>query len=236
MKIMNKHKPVSHLRWQTSLKLILQKWRKKSLKRERERVEHVSLAIIQHCAEQYPDTASTLEIGCGPLCISRRLSLKHKTYLDPLIDDFRRMFPGELPEDAEYLSSMAENIAKPTDSYELILCLNTISHCFNPELVMHEIERLLKPGGTLILTIRTHTPIEARMHYWAMQICAFLCRKTRPYYYSLTGIKRTLQRHFNINDEIQQPARAIWLPLLKRERYLFVCTHQDREPLPSNPA
>jgi len=231
---MNKHKPVSRLRWQASLKLTLQKWHRKDLSKERKRLENTVFATLQQHTQHYPEHSSVLEIGGGPLCISRLLAFQNKTYLDPLIDDFRRMFPGELPEEAEYLATTAEHISKPSDSYELILCLNMISHSLNPELIMHEIERLLKPGGKLILSIRTHSPIEARMHYWALQSFAFLCSKTRPYYYSLNGIRRTLERHFDIIDHSKRNARSIWLPLCKRERHLFVCspkknTQQSRQ-------
>jgi len=224
---MNKHKPVSRLRWQASLKLILKKWRTKDLSIERKRIEDNTLEALLHCAQDYPKHSSVLEIGGGPLCISRLLPIENKTYLDPLIDDFRRMFPGELPEEAEYMATTAEHISKPNESYELILCLNMISHSLNPELILHEIERLLKPNGTLVLSIRTHSSIEARLHYWALQSVAFLCSKTRPYYYSLTGIQRTIKRHFDINDVSKRDARAIWLPFFKRQRHLFICTHRN---------
>lgn len=225
---MNKHKPVSRLRWQASLKLILQKWSTKKLARERERLEQATLSILLQHAEQQPQDGSVLEIGCGPICISRSLPLAHKTYLDPLIDDFRRMFPGELPEKAEYLASTAERIDKPSDHYDLIVALNMLSHSLNPELIMHEIERLLKPEGTLMLSIRTHSVLEARIHYWALQTCPALCRTTRPYYYTLTGIRRTLQRHFTIDEEHALKARAISVPFIQRERYLFVCSQKNK--------
>ncbi len=233
---MNKHKPVSRLRWHASLKLILQKWRSKDLSVERQRIEQSTLETLQRCAQRYPEDGSVLELGGGPLCISRLLPLKNKTYLDPLIDDFRRMFPGELPEEAEYLATTAERIAKPSNSYELILCLNMISHSLNPELIMHEIERLLKPNGTLVLSIRTHSPIEARLHYWALQSFAFLCNKTRPYYYSRTGIQHTLERHFDIMDENSRNSHSIWVPFFKRQRHLFVCSHRGSAAHSSSPA
>ncbi len=224
---MSKHKPVSHVRWQASLKHILQRWGKKNLNAERERLEHSVLPTLQRYAEQYPKHGSVLEIGSGPCCISRLLSFQNTSYLDPLIDDFRRLFPGELPEDAEYLATTAERIPKPANSYDLILCLNMISHSLNPELILHEIERLLKPGGTLIFSLRTHSPLEARIHYWTQQVCPYLCKKTRPYYYSLIGIQNTLKRHFHISSETNQHITALSNPYLKREWYLFVCTHKD---------
>jgi len=227
---MSMHKPVDSIRWHASQKLSLQAWSNKNLTDERERGERSLLPILQRYAKAFPQDATVLEIGCGPVCIARLLPQKLKTYLDPMADDYRRMFPGKLPEEGEYLTAPAERIPKPADSYDLIICLNMISHALNPELVMNEIERLLKPGGKFILAIRTHSQLEARLHYMAIRMFPFLCSKTRPYYYTRTGIRRTLQRHFNIVDETAQKAHTIPLPFCKREQHIFVCTPLDSYP------
>jgi len=224
---MSKHKPIDSIRWQASQKLSLQAWVKKNLTTERTQLERSLLPILQRYAREYPEHATVLEIGCGPICLTQALPQQCKTYLDPMADDFRRMYPGELPEEGEYLTAAAENIPKSDDSYDLIICLNMISHTLNPELVMNEIERLLKPGGKLILSIRTHGQLEARLHYLAIRMFPYLCSKTRPYYYARKGIRRTLQRHFNIKEEIVQKAHAIRLPFCKRQRLVFVCTPLD---------
>jgi len=218
------HKPVDSIRWHASQKLSLQAWAKKDLAAERAQVERSLLPILQRYARTLPEDGAVLEIGCGPICIARLLPQQHKTYLDPLADDFRRMFPGELPEEGEFLTSPAENIPKPDASYDLILCLNMISHALNPELVMNEVERLLKPGGIFILSIRTHSQLEARLHYLAVRAFPYLCSKTRPYYYARRGIRRTLARHFRIDEEIVRKAHAIPVPLCKRERLVFICS------------
>jgi len=228
---MSKHLPVSNTRWQESQKHTLRDWQQKDLEAERQRAERSLLPILQRYAKQYPDDASILEIGCGPLCLCRLLSRHNITYLDPMVDDFRRLFPAELPEEGEYLAAAAERIPKPNASYDLITCLHTISHTLNPELIMNEIERLLKPGGRLILAIRTHNSLEARLHYLAVKIFPYLYCKTRPYYYSLTGIQRTLQRHFHIEDVIVQQSRAIPIPFCGRKQHIFICTRKNVQPI-----
>ncbi len=231
---MSKHRPIDNIRWQASQKLSLQSWEKKNLTTEREQVERSLLPILQRYAREFPDDATVMEIGCGPICLTRLLPQRHKTYLDPMADDFRRMFPGKLPEEGEYLTAFAERIPKPDSSYDLIICLNMISHALNPELVMNEIERLLKPGGKLILSIRLHSQLEARLHYRAIRLFPFLCRKTRPYYYARKGIRRTLQRHFNIKEEIVQKTHSIRVPFCKRQRHIFICTPLDSNPQTSS--
>ena len=229
---MSLHKPVDNIRWQSSQKLSLKAWSQKQLNSEREQLERSILPLLQRYAKAYPEDASILEVGCGPICITRLLPQHHKTYLDPLVDDYRRMFPGELPEDGDYLPTVAEHIPKPDDSYELIVCLNMIAHAQNPELVLNEVERLLKPEGTFILTIRTHSQLEARMHYWAVRLFPYLCSKTRPYYYARAGIVRTLERHFNIAEDIVRKARRLPLPFCKREKHIFVCRPLDSKKQP----
>jgi len=225
---MSMHKPVDNIRWQASQKLSLKAWSRKQLSAERERVERAMLPLLQRYAKAYPEDASVLEIGCGPICITRLLPQRHKTYLDPLADDFRRIFPNELPEEGQYLPITAERIPKPDASFDLIVSLNMISHALNPELVINEVERLLKPGGTFILTVRTHGQVEARLHYWAIRTFPYLCKKTRPYYYTSQGIQRTLKRHFTISEQIVRNARPIQLPFCTRKQHIFVCTPLEK--------
>ncbi|GAV20293.1 bifunctional 3-demethylubiquinone-9 3-methyltransferase/ 2-octaprenyl-6-hydroxy phenol methylase [Mariprofundus micogutta] len=226
---MSRHKPVSRFLWQASQKSTLFQWSKKNLKLERAEMEMSMLPLLTQHTKQYSADSSILEIGCGPVCISHSLPHKHKTYLDPLIDDFRRMFPGELPEDGEQLACNAERINKESNSYDIVICLNTLSFSMNPELIVNEVERLLKPGGIFIVEMRTHSALEARLHYWLLRFLPRITRSPRPYYYSLKGIRKTLERHFYINSEQKLKKQILWLPFFKREQRLFVCTPQRKK-------
>lgn len=217
-----RHKPVSRSRWQSSQNEMMVRWRKYGADIDREEQEQYLLPILQQHAERYPKNGSLLEIGCGPVCLSQYLPQQHKSFLDPLIEDFRNRFPGTLPE-GELLSTTAERISKTADTFDLVICLNTISFTLNPELVMHEIERVLKPEGTLVINMRVYSPLEARLHYWAGQIFPSLCTKMRPYCYSLKGIKNTLRRHFEIKEESDQDGAKMQLPF-KRKKMVFICS------------
>jgi len=220
---MRKHKPVPRSRWHASQKHLLNRWKRKGLKLERAKIELTLLPLLLQQSKKYPENAAILEIGCGPVCVSQFLPHKHKTFLDPMIDDFRRMFPGELPEEGEYIASTAERIHKESNSYDLVICLNTLSFSLNPELVVNEIERLLTSDGTFILEIRTHSQTEARLHYWAMRLLPQLSKGMAPYCYSLRGIRRTLERHFTVEKEQLLGKKFSWLPFIKRDKRLFIC-------------
>jgi 2-polyprenyl-3-methyl-5-hydroxy-6-metoxy-1,4-benzoquinol methylase len=221
---MRKHSPISHARWHRSQKQILERWETKNLYIERQKDEEAYLPLLQKYAGNIPQDGAVLEIGCGPVCLSQALALENKTFLDPLLDDFRRMYPGELP-DGEHLATIAEQVPKANSSYDLIICLNTLSYALNPELIMNEMERLLRPGGRLILAMHIHSPLESRLHYWTTRCMSVLHWGTRPNCYSLAGIRKTLARHFTITEEIITSSQHTWLPFFRREEGLFVCTH-----------
>jgi len=224
------HKPISLLRWQMSQRHLLSLWnRRNNLDQEQHKRETLLLPILQRYARQYPEEGSLLEIGCGPICLSQQLPQQQKTYIDPLIDDFRRMFPGQLPE-GELLATTAERIEKPSASIDLIICLNSLAYTLNPELIINEIERLLKSDGRLILAIRIHSSMEARLHYLAERFLPVFTRKTRPYYYALRGIRSTLNRHFKIEQEIPLSRGIFGITLFKREQWVFVCSPLANRP------
>lgn len=221
---MRNHRPVSRIHWQNSQKLTIEQWKEKNLHDERKKDEQTYFPLLLKYTEDLPTDGEILEIGCGPVCLSQLLPQKNKTFLDPLLDDFRRMYPGELP-DGEHLATIAEKIPKTSGSYDIIICLNTLSYVLNPELVMNEMERLLRPGGRLVIAIRTHSPLGSRFHYWTTHYLPALSYGKQPNFYSLAGIRKTLARHFTTTEEIISGSRFAWLPFFKCRERLFVCTH-----------
>lgn len=218
---MRRHKPVSQLRWFHSQKQVLQSWQHKSLDAVRIKRKNELLPILERFTAAYDSDAAVLEIGCGPLCLAQHLPQQKKCFIDPLLDDFRRMYPGELPE-GELLATTAERIDKPNNSFEVVVCINSLGYALNPELILNEIERLLTTDGKLILSMRLHTQLEARLHYLAERFLPFLTRRTRPYYYAQRGIRNTLARHFDIEQEISL-YKGPGVPMFRRERRIFIC-------------
>jgi SAM-dependent methyltransferase len=53
----------------------------------------------------------------------------------------------------------AENMPVQDCSYDLVLCTQVLEHCDNPQAIVDECHRVLKPGGTLILTVPSVYPV-----------------------------------------------------------------------------
>jgi SAM-dependent methyltransferase len=53
------------------------------------------------------------------------------------------------------------NIPFPDNSFDNVLCTEVLEHAIDPERLMQEMHRVLKPGGVLVLTV----PFSAREHH-----------------------------------------------------------------------
>jgi len=218
------HKAISRQRWQASQRHELRKWRgSEVLERATERLRASYVPYLLRYTRHLSDQAEILEIGCGPVCISQLIERGRKTFLDPLLDDFRRIYPGKLPE-GRYLSAMAEDVPCPDRSFDCIVCINTLGYVLNPELVLNEMERLLRPGGVIIIGMTLFSSLEARLQYILRHCWPSLGPEGRPYCYSHAGMLRTLKRHFAV--QLDTPVRGQGGALRCRWPHVFVCTHE----------
>ncbi len=230
------HKAVSRHRWQLAQQRELARWTgPEALHRAREHARKVYLPHLRRHTEHLPDEMEVLEIGPGPVCAASMLEKGRKTYVDPLSDDFRRIYPGELPE-GNYLVAMAEQIPCPDHSFDCIIALNVLGYVLNPELVLNELERLLKPGGVLFVGMTVFSSLEARLQYFLHRCLPSLGPEGRPYCYSYDGIRRTLERHFEIRRDIRlNTGLQGWQAWLGRQERLFVCGPKGRRPSSGSP-
>jgi len=221
---MTHHKAFSKQRWSTALKAELSLFnqlqeRNVDISIVKKKIRKRYLPLIEPHTSNLQEGSMILELGCGPTCISQFIKQGKKTFLDPLLDNFRRAWPGSLPK-GTFITEMAENITAPNASYDCILCLKTISHVQNPELVLHEVERLLKHDGTFIISIELWPTIFAKLHYLTAKFFPQRALKNRLYCYTKRGIENTLQRHFQIQSSHCIPDIKIFN--LKHE-YFYVC-------------
>ncbi|MDX8401772.1 MAG: class I SAM-dependent methyltransferase [Mariprofundaceae bacterium] len=220
------HSPISRQRWQKAQQRVLDHWRHQPLGDARERLKARWLPWIERAAEGLGDDARILELQSGPVCLTQFLPFGEKTWQDTLIEDWRRMFPGELPE-GRHLVHPPESLPLPDGHFDLVVCLDGLTLTWNPEMALHEAARVLKPGGRFLLGIEIHPPLEARLRYFAEHWLPALCRGPRPYAYTMRGIRHTLARHFTTRHaELVEVSRG-WLPWLKREEHVFLCEKPD---------
>lgn len=221
--------PVSPQRWHRAQARILESWQGRNLEAERARTKARYLPVLQPIAEKLPEEPAVLELGSGPVCLSAELPHGRLILQDPLIEDYRRMFPGALPGDAETTPRPAEDLPLPDNSVDLVLSIHSLPDTLNPELALHEATRVLRPDGVMAVVIRTHPPLEARLHYLLERALPRLCHGMHPYFYAEQGIRRTLSRHLDLESGTQLGSLPGWIPGMRREEWLFVGSPRKRK-------
>ncbi|MDQ6967833.1 MAG: class I SAM-dependent methyltransferase [Mariprofundaceae bacterium] len=219
------HKAFSKQRWSVALKAELalcSQLRQKNadLNSLKELLKERYIPLIEPHISNLQEDSQILELGCGPACVCQFIKLGKKTFLDPLLDDFRRAWPGSLPK-GTFITEMAENIKAPDASYDCIVCLKTLSYVQNPELILHETERLLKPDGSFIISVELWPSAFAKLHYFTAKFFPQRTLKNRLYCYTKHGLENTLKRHFNIHSSQHLPSTEAFS---LKDEWLYICT------------
>lgn len=104
-----------------------------------------------------PLRGDLLDVGCGEMPYRRLLppSVRYTGIDVPQASAFSMAGNAEVvPFDGAY-------IPFPDASFDTVLCTEVLEHAPEPAALIAEMERVLKPGGTLIATV----PFSARVHY-----------------------------------------------------------------------
>ena len=106
------------------------------------------IAVLKHYLNETLDTANGLDIGCGNGVIAREISLVSKSMvgLDPEPWDQWNNHKGQ-SESLFFIVQSAESLPFATDTFDFIICNQVYEHVNDPEKMMSEIYRVLKPGG-----------------------------------------------------------------------------------------
>lgn len=141
----------------------------------------------------------------------------------------RRRHPG-----GTYLQASAESLPLEDASFDAVLLLDVLEHVVDEGAVLREIERVLKPGGTLILSVPHRGLLD-----WldSLNLYAWLVRKTHHGLFPQEIAQSGIHRHYSIHQlrsllgqsfRIQRimysglgVAELINLPLLILCRYLL---------------
>lgn len=78
--------------------------------------------------------------------------------LDPLAVEYNRLFPA-WQNDANTIAAIGEELPFDDESFDLVMSDNVVDHAADPIGIIHELARVLKPGGVLYFSVNTHHPV-----------------------------------------------------------------------------
>jgi SAM-dependent methyltransferase len=92
---------------------------------------------------------SILDVGCGISTVLHFLPGR-RCGVDPLADRYKTIY--DYPAGLDIRRAYAETLPFPDGSFDAVFCSNCIDHTTDPAKAVGEIERVLRPGGRLVLT------------------------------------------------------------------------------------
>jgi SAM-dependent methyltransferase len=106
---------------------------------------------------------SVLDLGCGDGRLTAELDAAELTAADVsavALERARGRLPGARPVEPE------PDAPLPFDdgAFDLVLCAETVEHVRDVQLLLSEVRRVLRPGGTLALTTPANLPVGRRPH------------------------------------------------------------------------
>jgi len=110
--------------------------------------------------------ASVIEVGSGAHGLIFFFGNENVVGVDPLAVDYRRLFPN-WQKRVPTVAAFGEQLPFADTSFDIVLCDNVVDHAENPAGIVHELVRILRPGGLLYFTVNIHHPVyfvAARAH------------------------------------------------------------------------
>lgn len=103
-----------------------------------------------------------VDVGCGPLPLALAFEGCTIIGLDEQIDNYKAAgYPlHKCDKRMTYLSAKAEAIPLPDSSVDAVISVNALDHVEDFAAAAHEIQRILKPGGVVLIEVHYHTPTE----------------------------------------------------------------------------
>src|SRR5262245_35492322 len=115
-------------------------------------IEQQRLRIIREMVAEDPGHR-ILEIGSGSghvLHMFRRAKLTAVDVSDVFLDAARQKLAGY---DAEFIKGEIDKLSLPAEKFDRIICTEVLEHTKDPEAILREIARLLRPGGRAVITV-----------------------------------------------------------------------------------
>jgi SAM-dependent methyltransferase len=107
---------------------------------------------------EVPPNASVLDAGCGPSGIFLVLRNTEVTALDPLLEQYKKLFPyfsdGSL-RNVRFVEQPLEQFVAP-QQFDLVFCLNAINHVANLDVCLQKLREVTHVGGKLVLSVDAH--------------------------------------------------------------------------------
>jgi SAM-dependent methyltransferase len=164
-----------------------------------------------------PDRGRVLDVGCGSCLVADRLGDIDATYVGV---DFgghhvryaRERFSAAPPASLRVVIGRcgAEALPFPDGSVDVVVLSEVIEHLLRPELAVWEVARVLRPGGTFVMT--TNNASEAPCRSPLSHLFAWVEKAWGATHPTLISLRPWLWPHPLDREILPEGAPDVWLP------------------------
>ena len=187
-------------------------------------IEQQRLRIIREMVAEDPGHR-ILEIGSGGgqvLQMFRRAKLTAVDVSDVFLDAARKKLAGY---DVEFIKGEIDKLSLPAEKFDRIICTEVLEHTKDPEAILREIARLLRPGGRAVITVPNDPLINGLKTIVRRTPVGWLLKGKiewggdiyHIHVWKPAEFRALLERHFDVEE--QRAAPNDWMPL----RPCFLC-------------
>lgn len=187
-------------------------------------IEAKRLRIIRELTAAAPGHR-ILEVGSGGGHVLRLFPEGKLTAVDVspvFLETARKNLRGY---DVEFMKGEIHKLGLPAHSFDRILCTEVLEHTADPEAILREIERLLRPDGRAVITVPNDPLIDALKAVVRATLLGWLLRhrinwggdQYHIHTWRPAAFRALLERHFTVVEQRSAPFEQ--LPI----RACFLC-------------
>jgi ubiquinone/menaquinone biosynthesis C-methylase UbiE len=149
--------------------------------------------LKEKCCLNIQDNDAVLEIGSGPVGIVSKLCTGQRYAIDPLEKFYKTKDELTKLRDpaVQFLDGKGEELPFDDEFFEFVIMDNILDHAENPNNILSEVYRVLKPGKVLYLGLNTRTFIGSNIH---VLLSLLGIDKKHPHSYTVKTIRKTLSQ------------------------------------------
>jgi len=129
-------------------------WTRTSLDGNLEVLDRVRLMVFEEILKRFPlENKVVLEVGCGSGVFTKAAVVHSKsvTGTDVAKKAIKELALENKDEKLKFITAAAENLPFKRNSFDAVLCFETLEHLKSPVAVLGEIYRVLKKNGYLVI-------------------------------------------------------------------------------------
>lgn len=103
----------------------------------------------------FKSSDNIIDIGCGAYGLINYINIGNRIGLDSLMDYYLSEF--EMSKDVKYIKANGEDIPFEDGFFDVVITTNTLDHVKDIKKVLNEINRVLREGAVMILTVTCYS-------------------------------------------------------------------------------